>query len=590
MANGLIIPKGWELHMNQRVLCIWLPNWPSQRAAATASPSELPQPGTPRVLYANDSRRGRIVAAANAIARKAGVLPGLPLAQLAALCPNATWEQHDSDADLEELLSLTEQLQSFSPVVGIEELDTHAWSGRSLRQPQSIHMEIGGTASWFGGEPALATALHAWLAVRGYVACVGIADTLGAAWGIANYFFRHRIAPAMEFLESQGGGPAAQPWTEILDEGADREAYFAKYPIEALRLEPDCVAKLHRLGIRTIAPLLRLPRSSLPSRFGPSLLRRIDQCLGTSQEPIRIFHASEPLVSEQEWEHPIREMAWIETAIEHASVDLGKKLINSGCGALRIACQLVLEKQSIDLRADAPAEQSRAHVIQISLFQASQDPSHLAWLLNGQLQLHPPRLGPERAIRGIRLECNLAAPLQWRQHDLFAEVSVQHRDAAAKLIDGLSARLGRNRVVAASIVRDPVPESQVRMRPLTGLRPDGSHQETKRKLPRSPKRDFAREGTLATPENAFLSRPCELIQPMAAAVECEAWGEPTLISIDGNRWKIIASAGPERVESGWWSGPMQRREYYRIALESGDWWWIYRDLRTNSWYLHGAFA
>jgi hypothetical protein len=95
---------------------------------------------------------------------------------------------------------------------------------------------------------------------------------------------------------------------------------------------------------------------------------------------------------------------------------------------------------------------------------------------------------------------------------------------------------------------------------------------------------------LATPENAFLSRPCELIQPMAAAVECEAWGEPTLISIDGNRWKIIASAGPERVESGWWSGPMQRREYYRIALESGDWWWIYRDLRTKSWYLHGAFA
>lgn len=518
------------------------------------------------------------------------MLPGLPLAQLAALCPNATWDEHDPNADLEELLSLAEQLQSFSPNVGIEELDTHPWAGRSLRQPQSISMEIGGTASWFGGERAMAAALQDWFAHRGYVGCIGIAETLGAAWGIANYAFRHRIAPAMERLESDGAAPDARQWIEILPEGEDVAANFANYPIEALRLEPDCVAKLHRLGIRTVAPLLHLPRSSLPSRFGPLLLRRIDQCLGSLQEPLRVFHSGIPLVSEREWEHPICDMAWIETAIEHACQDLCRKLVLCGCGALRIACQLVLERQSIDLQSETPNASLRSHVIQLSLFQASQDPTHLAWLLVGQLQLHPPRLGPETAIRGIRLESNLTAPLQWRQHDLFEDTSVQHRDAAAKLIDGLSARLGRNRVVAPSIVRDPVPEAQVRMRPLTGLRPDGTHQETKRKLSRPPKRNFAEEGSLETPENAFLSRPTELIQPVAAVVECETWGEPTSIAIGNTRWKIIGCAGPERVESGWWSGPTQRREYYRIALQSGDWWWIYRDLRTQTWYLHGAFA
>lgn len=576
--------------MNQRVLCIWLPNWPSQRVAATASLSDLPRPGLPRVLYSNDSRRGRIVSAANATARKSGVLPGMPLAQLAALCPDAHWEEHDTHADLEEMLSLTEQLQSFSPLVGIEELDAHVWSGRSLRQPQSISMEIHGTASWFGGEQAMATALQAWLAHRGYIACIGIADTLGAAWGLANYSFRHCIAPAMELFESREGSPAPQPWIEILPEGADRETYLANYPIEALRLESDCVAKLHRLGIRTIAPLLRLPRSSLPSRFGSSLLRRIDHSFGSLSEPLRVLHTGDPMLTEREWEHPISDLAWIESAIEEACQDLCKKMTRAGCGALRLACQLILEKQSIDLRTETAVTTSRAHVLQLSLFQASQDPSHLAWLLKGQLQLYPPRLGAEIAIRGIRLEASLTSLLQWRQHDLFAEVSVQHRDSAAKLIDGLSARLGRNRVVTPSVVRDPIPEAQVRMRPLTGLRPDGTNQETKRKLPRAPKRDFENEGSLETPENAFLSRPSELIQPVSIAVDCEAWGEPKSVAIDRNQWRVVASAGPERIESGWWSGPTQRREYYRIALQSGDWWWIYRDLKTNVWYLQGAFA
>jgi protein ImuB len=52
--------------------------------------------------------------------------------------------------------------------------------------------------------------------------------------------------------------------------------------------------------------------------------------------------------------------------------------------------------------------------------------------------------------------------------------------------------------------------------------------------------------------------------------------------------KVEDSVGPERIESGWWSGPTHRRDYFRIILETGDWWWIYRDLRSGVWYLHGA--
>jgi protein ImuB len=48
--------------------------------------------------------------------------------------------------------------------------------------------------------------------------------------------------------------------------------------------------------------------------------------------------------------------------------------------------------------------------------------------------------------------------------------------------------------------------------------------------------------------------------------------------------------GPERLETGWWDGPLQRRDYFRIELESGEWLWIYHDLRSHDWWLHGRFA
>jgi protein ImuB len=181
--------------------------------------------------------------------------------------------------------------------------------------------------------------------------------------------------------------------------------------------------------------------------------------------------------------------------------------------------------------------------------------------------------------------------MQWRQSTLFDDSSLKHRDAVAKLIDSLSARLGRDQVVTPTIVRDPLPEQQVRMRPLTGLRVDGRAQETKRKLPRAPKRNFATEQSIETGADEFLSRPSALVStPIPIGVDVAATGEPMVL-----RWKngdspILGAAGPERIESGWWSGPSQRREYYRVLLAAGDWWWIFRDLQDGQWYLHGAFA
>ena len=51
-------------------------------------------------------------------------------------------------------------------------------------------------------------------------------------------------------------------------------------PVSALRLAPNTFSMLAECGLRTVGQLQDLPRSSLPSRFGPQLLQRLDQATG----------------------------------------------------------------------------------------------------------------------------------------------------------------------------------------------------------------------------------------------------------------------------------------------------------------------
>jgi protein ImuB len=80
-------------------------------------------------------------------------------------------------------------------------------------------------------------------------------------------------------------------------------------------------------------------------------------------------------------------------------------------------------------------------------------------------------------------------------------------------------------------------------------------------------------------------------QPQPIEVVCVAPdGPPQFIWHENRREQIVHHTGPERIETLWWRGPTIRRDYYRIALESGEHLWIFRRLHDTNWFLHGAFA
>jgi hypothetical protein len=56
---------------------------------------------------------------------------------------------------------------------------------------------------------------------------------------------------------------------------------------------------------------------------------------------------------------------------------------------------------------------------------------------------------------------------------------------------------------------------------------------------------------------------------------------------DGGAWfKVLSSAGPDRVSGERW-GEAYAREYFRCVVDDGGMVWLYHDARADGWYIHG---
>jgi hypothetical protein len=65
---------------------------------------------------------------------------------------------------------------------------------------------------------------------------------------------------------------------------------------------------------------------------------------------------------------------------------------------------------------------------------------------------------------------------------------------------------------------------------------------------------------------------------------------PQTFQVGGQHQTVQRAVGPERIESQWWEGRWVRRDYFRIHTESGQRFWIFQELGTHQWWIHGDFA
>nr|WP_165440741.1 DNA polymerase Y family protein [Rubripirellula amarantea] len=605
------------------------------------------------------------------MARKLGIRVGMPIAQASELCAIKQGdvvplvEKHDPDADREVFGRLAETFQDIlTPLIAVEELDAKPWAGHPRQQSESLCCDITGAAHLLGGEAGVLRHATESLQAMNLAACMAIADHWGTAWAVA-----HEGPWCLRPADN------LPPRSFIVPSG-EAESAIVELPVRALRIEQATVDTLARLGVERVGHLLKLPRSGIAPRLGMPLVRRIEQALGEVAEPLGVHHAEAEHCESWDLEYPTMDQEILVDRARRLLERIKGGLATRKRGAQRLTCRL-------DLSVHPPL------ILEIGLFAPTTDVDHLGGLFANRLE----SLRLRSDVTRLTISVSLSAPLRTTQVSLFShdplapqsplEISgAKSGSSLGRLVDLLSGRLGRDRVVEVRLCRDPLPENAFDTSPLAGTRrltlktASRSHHR-RRSSSRSSFHSSDSSGDLSgdrllggrsksfkgvTQDHDFrdsgiefddsggreasgiryrgggvssksaddaallgpspsdaMRRPLSLLAtPVAMEVAlvggsfCREVFSPQLperFKINGTVYRIKDHWGPERIETGWWSGALICRDYYRVLTAGHQWWWIYRgterhrsfetDLADDStyaseqrfrWFLHGRFA
>jgi protein ImuB len=546
------------------------------------------------------------VVACNQAAAALGVRYDLPVGELAGLlaaAPRAEQRPHDPVLDRQALQQLAQACQTqFSPLVALEPMADRPWAGQRLWEPSALALDVTGIGALFHGEGSLLRQIVRWFAARGLRAHVAAAESFAAAWAIAHCVVgRRQRSPAAPLA-----APPDRPLSRWLD----------PLPVAALRLPAEMLERLQRLGLDTIGLLNQLPREGLTARFGPLLLQRLDQAFGRFGEPLQMLPLPPGDSAQLRFEYPTVDRQIIAHHLQQLLAPLADDWRRRRQGALRLVC-----------RCDCVEHQCWEWVV--GLFAPSADAEHLTGLCLVELE----RRRAPAAVEKLTVTATLLAPLEQRQAMLLPELATTADDSLteARLIDVLSNRLGRQRVLGVAMTRDAQPERAYQYQPLAGNPRPRSKVKAQRRSrkraaavseeipPAAERRGLARSasgpdttsasttlphtalpGAAETTEPAPLfgpqpwdagRRPLTLLEPPQAVEVLAVFpnGLPQCFAWQGNRWEVLQPNSGERIETGWWRGATIRRDYYRVTTPQGLQFWLFRDLRDQCWYMHGRF-
>jgi protein ImuB len=335
----------WIDMAQRRILSLWFPRLAVERLLRQRRPT-LPM----CLAIVADQGGAQVLVSLNPEAEAAGLRTGQPLRDATAMCPALVTHPAEPAREAAFLTVLRRWAGKFSPWVAEE-------------APDGLMVDLTGCAHLFGGEAALLEVVAEDCADLGLTVRAAVADTAGAAWALARHAGRvtapSRTGDAIEQeahatrsravkrrnWERGGAAPAlsgegksARPAGLIAPVGRLREA-LAGLPLAALRLSPETVEGLHRLGLRRIDELAGLPRGALTRRFGAEVLHRLDQAMGIVPEPITPARAPLHFATRLTLPDPVGLLSDLEAGMDRLLPPLCARLQAARRGARRVRLQ-----------------------------------------------------------------------------------------------------------------------------------------------------------------------------------------------------------------------------------------------------------
>ena len=464
------------------------------------------------------SQRGRmVIESVNAIATRHGIGSGMVLADCKAIFPDLQMLKAESGKAEQLLAALAEWSIRYTPFAAVD-------------LPGGLILDATGCTHLWGGETEYLQNIKARLAAYGYTTSIAIADTIGAAWALA------RFGKSLSVIPTKG-----------------QRAALLQLPAAALRLEPEILAKLKKLGLQRIDSFIDMPGSVLRRRFGPALSSRLQQALGNEIEmaiPVKPIEPYQERISSME---PIANATGITIALEKLLGMLCTRFEAEGIG-LRYA---VFKAYRVD---------GNIQQIEIGTGHPSRNKEHIFKLFEHKIATFEPALGFEVFI----LEAPKVEPVTEEQATIW-NTSCQNDNKVAELLDRIKAKANQcsiNRYV-----------------PVAHYWPERAVKEAS-PLWEKPTTDW----------QTHWPRPIHLL-PKPESIEVTAVlpdNPPIQFRYKNKLYAVAKSDGPERIEQEWWLGDGLYRDYYCIEDENGARYWLFRSgpygAEQPQWFIHGFFA
>ncbi len=445
----------------------------------------------------------------NEEAENLGLSRGMGLADARAFCPDLQSRMAQPEADLKFLRVLARWATRYCPWVGLDGED-------------SLALDITGSAHLFGGEEAMLDDIRMRLMRSGFAVCLGAADTKGAAWALSHY------------------NPGIAPDGQV-------RGCLSDLPVAALRLEAEIDTRLQRLGLRKIKDLLEVPRATLTRRFGPVVVRRMDQALGAQAEDISPLAEPPDFSAQMTLAEPIGLSADVMAGTERLLGQVCDKLKSQEMGARGLTLTL--------RRVDRDSQQ-----VELRLARPLRDAARI-------LPLFERGVGEVDAGFGIdqfRLEATQVETLPVQQLSPLREAG---QDKLHDLVTRIGSRIGLDNIRRFLPADSHIPERSFIISPAAYSEPGG-------------------------PWVALRPRPIRLFKP-----------EPVLARGPRPprkfRWRRMMlntarATGPERIAPEWWmmddAWRSGLRDYWHVETRQGRRLWMYYTPQSPGWFVQGEFA
>lgn len=433
----------------------------------------------------------------------------MAFADARAFCPNLQSQMADPQGDADFLHVLRRWATRYCPWVGIDGVD-------------GLTLDITGSAHLYGGEAALLADMRARLSRAGFTAQIGLADTRGAAWALAHF--------------GEGVAAAGEAATALGD-----------LPVAGLRLEPDVVIGLQRLGLRKIADIAATARAPLTRRFGPAVLMRLDQAMGDLPEDVTPLTDPPRYSVRMTLPEPIGLLGDVMAGTERLLIQLSEKLTRTETGARILSLQL--------RRVDQAAQQ-----VELRLARPLRDPARILALFERGISDVDAGFG----IDQLRVEAVQVEKMPARQ---ISHVGGGRTGRLDDLISRIGTRIGLENVHRYLPAESHIPERSY----ITAAAAWSDAQGSWAKM---------------------VPRPLTLFRPEPIVAEGPV--PPSQF-----RWRRMPltlgrAIGPERIAPEWWFADENwqsgLRDYWRIHTVEGRRLWMFFTPQNPGWFVQGEFA